>query len=144
MDLLKIARVPPVTIGSSATVLDAVKRMSDTNAGAVVIVDDDQARGIFTASDLLRRVVAKGRRLETTRLSEVATFPLTVAQADTECEAALRLMIENHIRHLPIVDQNNRVRGVLSTRHLLRNMIDDMSQELTSLCSYFTADGIGG
>ena len=53
-------------------------------------------------------------------------------------------MIENHIRHLPIVDQNTRVRGMLSTRHLLRNMVDDMSQELASLCSYFTADGIGG
>ena len=41
MDLLRIARVPPVTIESSATVLDAVKRMSETGAGAVVIVDDD-------------------------------------------------------------------------------------------------------
>ena len=144
MDLLRIARVPPVTIESSATVLDAVKRMSDTGAGAVVIVDDDQAKGIFTASDLLRRVVAKGRRLEKTRLSEVGTFPLTVAQADTDCEAALRLMIENHIRHLPIVDRNSRVRGMLSTRHLLRDMVDDMSQELTSLSAYYTADGIGG
>ena len=144
MDLLRIARVPPVTIGSSATVLDAVKRMAETGAGAVVIVDEDRAIGIFTASDLLRRVVAKGRRLEKTRLSEVATFPLTVAYADTECDDALRLMVENHIRHLPIVDQNTRVRGMLSTRHLLRNMVDDMSQELTSLNAYFTSDGIGG
>lgn len=144
MDLLRIARVPPVTIGSGATVLDAVKRMSDMGTGAVVIVDDDQPKGIFTASDLLRRVVAKEHRLDKTRLSEVATFPLTVARADTECEAALVLMVENHIRHLPIVDQNSRVRGMLSTRHLLRNMVDDMSQELTSLSAYFTADGIGG
>lgn len=144
MDLLRIARVPPITIGSSATVLDAVKKMSDTGAGAVVIVDDGRARGIFTASDLLRRVVAKGRRLEKTRLSEAATFPLTVARPDTECDAALRLMVENHIRHLPIVDRNARVRGMLSTRHLLRNMVDDLSHELTSLSSYFTADGIGG
>ena len=75
MDLLRIARVPPVTIESSATVLDAVKRMSETVAGAVVIVDDDQAKGIFTASDLLRRVVAKGRRLEKTRLSKLAPSP---------------------------------------------------------------------
>ena len=109
MDLLKIARVPPVTIESKKTVLDAVKRMSDTGAGAVVIVDDDRAIGIFTASDLLRRVVAKGRRLEKTRLSEVATFPLTVAHTNTKCDDALRLMVENHIRHLPIVDQDARV-----------------------------------
>ena len=67
-----------------------------------------------------------------------------VGRRSTECEAALRLMIENHIRHLPIVDRNTRVRGMLSTRHLLRNMVADMSQELTSLSAYYTADGIGG
>ncbi len=144
MDLLRIARTPPVTIDSSATVLEAVKKMTDSGAGAVIILEGERARGIFTASDLLRRVVAKGRRLERTRLSEVATFPLTVARADTGSNDALRLMVDNHIRHLPIVDQNERLRGMLSTRHLLRDMVDDLSQELTSLNAYYNADGIGG
>ncbi len=144
MDLLRIARTPAVTIGPRANVLDAVELMSDCGAGAVVMVDAGKAIGIFTASDLLRRVVAKGRRLDVTALADVVTSPLTVAHADTACEKALKLMVENHIRHLPIVDESAHVRGMLSTRHLLRNMVDDLSQELLSLDSYHTADGIGG
>lgn len=144
MDLLKIARTPPVTIGPRASVLDAVELMSNCGAGAVVLVDGGKPIGIFTASDLLRRVVAKGRRLDVTPLADVATSPLTVAYAETACTEALTLMVENHIRHLPIVDSRAHVRGMLSTRHLLRNMVDDLSQELDSLDSYYTADGIGG
>ncbi len=144
MDLLRIARTPPVTIGPRASVLDAVELMSDSGAGAVVMVDAGKAIGIFTASDLLRRVVAQGRRLDVTPLADVATSPLTVAQSDTACEKALGLMVKNHIRHLPIVDERAHVRGMLSTRHLLRCMVDDLSQELLSLDSYYTADGIGG
>ena len=143
MDLLRIARTPPVTIGPRASVLDAVELMSDSGAGAVVLVDKGKAVGIFTASDLLRRVVAKGRRLDLTPLADVATSPLTVAHAGTACEEALSLMVENHIRHLPIVDEG-QVRGMLSTRHLLRSMVDDLSQELQSLDAYYAADGIGG
>ena len=74
MDLLRIARTPPVTIGPRASVLDAVELMSDAGAGAVIVVDDGKAVGIFTASDLLRRVVAKGRRLDITPLADVATL----------------------------------------------------------------------
>ena len=144
MDLLKIARTPPVTIGPRASVLDAVELMSDAGAGAVIVVDGGKAIGIFTASDLLRRVVAKGRRLDVTPLADVATSPLTVAHTDTACESALTLMVKNHIRHLPIVDERAHVRGMLSTRHLLRCMVDDLSQELLSLDAYHRADGIGG
>jgi len=143
MDLLRIARTP-VTIGPRASVLDTVELMSDSGAGAVVMVDAGKAIGIFTASDLLRRVVAKGRRLDVTPLADVATSPLTVAHTDTGCEKALALMVKHHIRHLPIVDERAQVRGMLSTRHLLRNMVDDLTQELLSLDSYHTADGIGG
>ena len=143
MNLLRIARVPPVTIGPNATVLEAVEKMDAAGAGAVLIVDGDEARGIFTASDLLRRVVAKGLSLQSTALSEVATSPLTVAEADTDCEDALSLMVENHIRHLPIVE-GNEVRGMLSTRHLMRCMLESLSQELLALDAYHRADGIGG
>ena len=118
--------------------------MSDSGAGAVVMVDAGKAIGIFTASDLLRRVVAQGRRLDVTPLADVVTSPLTVAHADTACEHALGLMVQNHIRHLPIVDEHAHVRGMPSTRHLLRCMVDDLSQELLSLDSYYAADGIGG
>lgn len=144
MDLLRIARVPPITIGTSATVRDAVSLMTERRAGAVVTLAGERAVGIFTASDLLRRVFAHGRPLDQTPVTDVMTSPLKMIRSSASREDALKLMIANHIRHLPIVDERCRVLGMLSTRHLLRNMVEVLSQELASLDAYICADGIGG
>ncbi|HSF20267.1 MAG TPA: CBS domain-containing protein [Vicinamibacteria bacterium] len=144
MDLLKIARVPAVTIGSRARVRDAVQAMTLQNAGAVVVVEDELPLGIFTASDLLKRVAAKGLPLDATPITDVMTAPLTVACHDMACKDALSLMASSHIRHLAIVDSHGRVGGMLTTRHLLRNMVESLTQEVLSLDSYYCADGIGG
>jgi CBS domain-containing protein len=144
MSLLKIARVPAITVDSEAWVLDAVETMSRLNAGAVLVVENERAVGIFTASDLLKRVIARGLSLADTRVGQVMTSPLTVATAETHNDDALRLMVDNHIRHLPIVDREERALGILGTRHLLGNMVDDLSQEVSSLSAYMGADGIGG
>ena len=53
-------------------------------------------------------------------------------------------MDSNHFRHLPIVDDEDRVKGMLSIRHLLHRMVEDLSHELEALDSYVSADGIGG
>lgn len=145
MDLLKIARVPAVTLGSGGTARNAVDTMTRAGAGAVVVVENGgQAVGIFTATDLLRRVVSRGLALEDAPMREVMTAPLTFASPHTSCEDALRLMATSHIRHLPILDDRGRVLAMLSTRHLLRAMVDNLSNELHSLNAYFCADGIGG
>ena len=72
------------------------------------------------------------------------TSPPIVAASNIHHREALAMMTSNHIRHLPIIDRGGNVAGMLSTRHLLRNMVDDLSQELHSLDAYFSADGIGG
>jgi CBS domain-containing protein len=144
MNLLRIARIPPVTVGKNASVRDALETMRRENAGALVIVEDGLAVGIFTESDLLRRVVARGLSLPDTELQSVMTSPLTVATPETSSEDALRLMVSNHVRHLPILDDEGRPRAMLSTRHLLRSMVENLSDELHSLNAYICADGIGG
>ena len=144
MKLLKIARTPAVTIGTESTVRHAVETMVDCGAGAVVVVENQSAKGIFTASDLLKRVVAKGSHLDETPIRDVMTSPPIVAASNMHRREALAMMTSNHIRHLPIIDRGGNVAGMLSTRHLLRNMVDDLSQELHSLDAYLSADGIGG
>ena len=63
---------------------------------------------------------------------------------ETTGDAALRIMHQSHIRHLPVVDENGRLLAVVSMRSLLQEKIDELNQELDSLESYITADGIGG
>ena len=144
MNLLKIARVPAVTVAPEATVLDAIEKMVDIGIGAVVVVEDDLPKGIFTERDLMCRVVVKQLPPATTKISEVMTSPVQVTRKDTNPCEALKIMDSNHFRHLPIVDDESRIKGTLSIRHALHHMVEDLSQELHALESYLCADGIGG
>jgi len=53
-------------------------------------------------------------------------------------------MVERHFRHLPVVDKNGKLLGMLSIRNLLQLRIDDLTQQLDSLEQYVSNDGPGG
>lgn len=144
MSLLRLARVPAVTVTPATSVQGAIDTMAASSAGAVVVTRNEFPAGIFTARDLVRRVMASRFPLDVVSVAEVMTSSPKVAPDDMGPREALSIMLQNHIRHLPIVDDDGRVRGMLSTRHLLREMLVDLSQELDSLSAYIAADGIGG
>ena len=145
MNLLKIARVPAPTVSPDATVLEAVEKMVELGVGAVVVVDkDNEIEGIVTERDILQRVAKNCLPCDTTKVSEVMSSSVQVAKADTNPSEALSMMDSGHFRHLPIVDDKHHVQGMLSIRHLLHHIVEDLSQELKALDSYVSADGIGG
>jgi CBS domain-containing protein len=143
MNLLKVGR-EPVSIASTATVIEAVSRMEENHVGAIMILENDQLTGIFTERDLMRRVVLPGRSAQTTLVSDVMTSPVLTVPSDMDPDEVLRLMQERHIRHVPIVNEAGKVQARISIRHLLREKVESLSQELNSLEAYVTADGIGG
>ncbi|MGH9389835.1 MAG: CBS domain-containing protein [Vicinamibacteria bacterium] len=144
MDLLRIASVPAATVSHETTVFEAVRLMSDERVGAVAIVSDGKLSGIFTERDLMIRVVLEGRDPGATPVGEVMTAHCISAKNDMSMGEALQIMTERHFRHLPVVDENDRVLGLLSIRNLLHNRVDKLSQELDSVVAFFTADGGGG
>jgi CBS domain-containing protein len=144
MDLLKVADVPATTVAHDATVMEAVKAMVKNRVGAVAVVEQGFLKGIFTERDVMIRVVQTGRNPETTRLREIMTAPVQTVSAGTSTTEALSKMIEQHIRHLPITDENGRILGMLSIRNLLQRRVEDLSHELEAVDAYLTADGIGG
>ena len=62
----------------------------------------------------------------------------------TTGDEALRIMVQERIRHLPVVDQQGRPQAVVSMRSLLEEKVKELNLQLDSLESYFNADGIGG
>ncbi len=144
MSLLKIAHVPPATVAPSATVAEAVRVMAQEAVGAVAVVEQGQLRGIFTERDLMLRVVLKERKTSETKVSEVMTSPVETAPEDMTEKEALRHMIEQHARHLPIVGKGGQLLGVLSIRNVLEHQVDILSRELHSLDQYLSNDGPGG
>ena len=144
MRLLKIASVPPATVPPEASVLEAVEVMAEHAVGAVAVVENDQLRGIFTERDVMMRVVLRQRNPQNTRVGEVMTSPAETITDETAEEDALVHMVERHVRHLPIVSADGKLKGMLSIRNLLENRVDELARELQSLDQYLSNDGPGG
>jgi len=98
------------------SVRDAAIGMAAHHCGAVLVCRDDTLVGIFTERDLVARVVALGRDLETPLL-EVMTANPDVIDAGAPIRQAIRQMNENGYRHVPVVE-NERILGILAIRDL--------------------------
>ena len=103
-----------ITIHPASTVLDAVDIMNQRRIGSIVVVEGDRLVGIFTERDLLRRVVARRLDPGVTPVESVMTSSVVVARPDTPLNEIGYVMREQDIRHMPVVDQDHRVVGIVS------------------------------
>ena len=144
MGLLKIAQIPPPLVEPHVSVMDAVRVMARDRVGAVVVVEKGKLAGIFTERDLMLRVVHERRDLSTTLVRDVMTADvMTVTEATTH-EDASKVMLLEHLRHLPIMASDGKVLGLLSIRAMLEERLEDLSREVSSLEQYMANDGPGG
>jgi CBS domain-containing protein len=103
------------TIGPEATVMDAATLMNEHKVGALVVIDDGRGViGMFTERDVLRRVVGEQRDPVTTRVADVMTTEVACATPATTIEEARGAMKNRRIRHLPLVDDDRRLTGLIS------------------------------
>ena len=144
MNLMRIAHVPPAAVELSGSVADAVRAMVDNGVGAVAVVDLGILKGIFSERDLMKKVIYRSLSPDKTPIAEVMTVEVESIRAEMQPADALRLMLERHFRHLPIVDEHGKVQGIVSIRNLLEHMVEELEDSVNSLTSYFAADGPGG
>jgi len=133
-----------LTVSRTTTVKDAVELMASAKVGSVVVVDGDRLAGIFSERDVMLRVVLEGRDPKQTTVEEVMTARVHSISMRTTGDEALRIMVQEHIRHLPVVDEQGRPQAIVSMRSLLEEKVNELHQQLDSLQSYMSADGIGG
>ncbi|MFB3813958.1 MAG: CBS domain-containing protein [Terriglobales bacterium] len=133
MSVLNICEQNPPTVAPQTSVADAIRRMLEDRSGAVTVVDEHRVvAGIFTERDVLKRVALSGRDPETTPVRDFMTTPVELATEETSEAEALQAMLERHYRHLPVVDHQGRLMGMLSIRHVLQARIDELVQQLAA------------
>jgi CBS domain-containing protein len=142
--LLKMAHKPAVSVGRDTTVMAAIRLMFEKRVGAAIVLEHNRPAGIFTERDVMVKVVLNKLNPETTPVSEVMTSPIIPIHVNASVADALRVMLDRHIRHLPIVDSDAGVLGMLSMRHLMRERIDRLEQQVGALENYIGTDGIAG
>jgi signal-transduction protein with cAMP-binding, CBS, and nucleotidyltransferase domain len=103
MHVVKEMMRPVVKIGSQQTVLEAAQLMRDCDRSSLVVMEGNIAVGIVTEKDFITRVAAENLP-HTTLVSQVMSSPLKTVDANTPLKEAARIMFENKIRRLPVVE----------------------------------------
>jgi CBS domain-containing protein len=145
MSLLQLCDPEAAVVTVEASVAEAIRTMLKKRVGAVGVVDSaGRVAGIFTERDVLRKLVLSSHNPETTPVRDMMTTPVEMATLETSESEALVTMVERHFRHLPVVDSNGKLLGMLSIRNLLESRIEELTQQLGSLEQYVSNDGPGG
>lgn len=131
MNILEMCDGDGASVPLEGTAEQGIRAMLDRHVGAVAVLDENQRiAGIFTERDVLRRLAASGRDPAQTPIREVMTTPVEMATLDTTPGQALATMVERHYRHLPIVDDEGKLLGMLSIRDVLQARIDTLTRQL--------------
>ena len=131
MKLLEMCDAETASVPIDATAERAIQLMLDRHVGAVAVVDENQrVAGIFTERDVLSRLSLSDRDPRTTPVREVMTTPVEMATRATTPGEALATMVDRHYRHLPIVEDDGHLLGMLSIRNLLQARIDMLTRQL--------------
>ncbi|AZI24267.1 MAG: CBS domain-containing protein [Pedobacter sp.] len=126
-----------IAVPETISVLDALKVMTDKNISAVLVMKNEKLSGIFTERDYARKIILQGKSSKDTLINEVMTpNPITITLSNS-IDYCMELMTEKHIRHLPIV-ANEEVIGMLSIGDMVKFIIADQKQTITQLESYIS------
>jgi CBS domain-containing protein len=97
---------------------EAAKKMGAVNTSSLLVTDfNDKPVGIITERDLVRRVVANDANSKTVVIKEIMSSPIATIDANSSVEAAADLMMQNQVRHLLVVDNEdvNKPLGIITS-----------------------------
>ena len=103
-------------------VYDAARIMCENHIGCIPVCDDQKSViGILTDRDIVLRTVACNKDSKNTPVSEIMTTNVCTCQSDNDVCEAENTMAKYQVRRLPVVDQNNRMVGILTMGDLAHN-----------------------
>jgi CBS domain-containing protein len=96
---------------------EAAKLMKSGNIGSIPVVENQQTKrlvGIVTDRDLALKIVAEGRDAKSTKVEALMTRKVVSCHAEDDLQKALDAMAENQLRRIPVVDNDNRILGIIA------------------------------
>ena len=123
------------SVEESDSVASVAQRMAELHVGAILVLNDDELRGLFSERDLMKRVVLERLDPESTPVSEVMSTALVTVDELASIEDAMELMQVNDCRHLPVT-RGSGVVGFLSMRDLMKYELARKTEELHHMRAY--------
>ncbi len=119
MKAREIMSMDILSVDEDTSVKEAAQIMAKHEIGALIIQTPKPTLSIFTQNDLLVRVVAEGKDPEKTKIRDVMTESVQCAQAEDSVEELVRVMYEENVRYLPVMDGRKLV-GIISATDLFK------------------------
>jgi CBS domain-containing protein len=138
-DILEAKGSDVLHIESSATVFEAIKRMVNENVGSLLVIERGKLRGIVTERDYLRRVAIQGRNERDTLVRDIMSAPIIYVSPETSIEQCMAVMTERRIRHLPVLDEDHDVVGLISIGDVVKFQSKQQTAQIQLLTDYISS-----
>lgn len=138
-DILQIKGHVVYTVSPESSVYEALETLETKNLGSLVVLEENgKLDGIFTERDYARKVILKGRSSKETRVMDIMTESPVFVTPDDKIEYCMQLMTDKHIRHLPVLEDNELI-GLVSIGDLVKYIIDQKDFVIQCLEHYITS-----
>ena len=137
-ELLSIKGIECFSITSDQTLLAAAKQMAECNIGALLVMDRGSLVGIVTERDIVKNAADESHPCKDVKIKDVMSTNLLVVKPGDDLDYVMAIMIQNNIRHTPVMEENGLV-GLLSMRDVVRVLVKNLKAE-----NIYLKDMIGG
>lgn len=127
-----------LTTEPTATVFECIDRMVEHDVGSIVVMNGEAISGIFTERDYMRNIALKGRSSKETEVQDAMTTKVATVRPEDPLEECLELMTELRCRHLPVVDEEEELVGIVSIGDGVKRIVKTAQSETTRLHNYVT------
>ncbi|NTW85412.1 MAG: CBS domain-containing protein [Holophagaceae bacterium] len=125
-----------VTVGPDDTVFAALTLLAQFDIGALLVLDQGRLVGLFSERDYARKIILKGKASKDTLVREIMSEKLSCVTLSQTVQECMALMTERHVRHLPVIDDQDKVLGILSIGDLVKETISDQKFTIEQLVHY--------
>ena len=125
-----------LSVDEDTTVFNAISLMAEVNVGAVLVKNENELAGIFTERDYLQKIALKSLDSRKTPLKKVMSHPVITASPGDSVQQCMEVMTRCRCRHLPVVDHNDELLGIVSIGDLVKNLLMEKEFEVQQLSGY--------
>ncbi len=130
--LRQVCTKPAVTVSADTPISEAARLMHDKNIGSVIIADGSRPRGIVTDRDIAMAVAAEGKR-PSAHVGDIMQSSPMVIQEDRGIFDAVKMLAEQGVRRLPVVDGKGQLTGIIALDDVLMLLGNEMGQVASAL-----------
>lgn len=130
---------PLAVVAPSDSVYHALSVMAQHQVGALLVLDGEQLVGVFSERDYARKVILQGKSSKEMPVKDIMSDRVVYVTPGTALEECMALMTEKHFRHLPVLDSDGAVLGIVSIGDLVKEIISDQQFIIESLERYIAS-----